>query len=258
MSETPTPAASDEARGRGRNFMLSALVVAAIVILGLVITLVNVLGGGASTPPSSASTVSPSASSTPSSPASTSATSSADTDASVCGLTDVQLTGTVATAPQATWALVGTTAAPSISGQGPGKIDSDGYRSCYAHTPVGALTAAANYAAVGSNPPMREKFIQQATAPGPGRDALLRQPAVGQNSQSVRIQIAGFRMLRYTGTEADVDLAIRSSNGGLGGAVMYLQWSEGDWKIRVGQDGSDLTSVTQLPSLNGYVLWAGA
>jgi len=40
--------------------------------------------------------------------------------------------------------------------------------------------------------------------------------------------------------------------------VLNVAWSGGDWKIRVADDGSELSPVVQLPNLTGYVPWAGA
>lgn len=244
-----TPPVDDESTGASKKFIASAVVVAAIVVLGLVLSLTNLLGG--KTEPTNTSAPSPSTTAT----ASNSATPS---DASVCGLTPVEMSGTVSTAPTATWALVGTTAAPSIKGQGPGKVEEDGYRSCYARTPTGALLAAANYTALGSYGPLRKKFYEEATVPGPGRDALLRKPITGAGGGGARIQIAGFRVLRYDGKQADVDIAFRTSSGAVGGMVLNVAWSGGDWKIRVADDGSELSPVVQLPNLTGYVPWAGA
>lgn len=254
MTNDPTtdPVGDDESEGRSRRYMASAVILAAIVVLGLVVSLSNVFGGGkdptpATSGPSSSSGTVPSSSS-PTSPV----------DASVCGLTAVEMAGTLAAAPEATWSLVGTTAAPSIKDQGPSKIDSDGYRSCYARTPVGALLAGANYTAIGSTGALRKKFYDDGLVHGPGRDVLLGKPIPGAGSDGTRIQIAGFRLLRYDGSQADVDLAFRTSNGAMGATVVNLQWSQGDWKVRVAADGSELSPAVQLPSLSGYVLWAGA
>lgn len=244
-----TPPADDEKSGASKKFIGSAVVVAAIVVLGLVLSLTNLLGGKTeTTPPASAPSASTPAATTP----------ITTSDASVCGLGAVEMSGTVTTAPTAMWALVGTTAAPSIKGQGPGKVDEDGYRSCYARTPTGALLAAANYSALGSYAPVRKKFYEQATVPGPGRDALLKKPITGAGDGGTRVQIAGFRVLRYDGKQADVDIAFRTSNGAIAGMVLNLQWSGGDWKIRVADDGTELSPVVQLPSLSGYTLWSGA
>lgn len=244
-----TPPADDEKSDASKKFIGSAVVVAAIVVLGLVLSLTNLFGGKTEPTPTASA---PSAST----PATTAPTTTSD--ASVCGLDAVEMSGTVTTAPTATWALVGTTAAPSIKGQGPGKVDEDGYRSCYARTPTGALLAAANYSALGSYAPVRKKFYEQATVPGPGRDALLKKPITGAGDGGTRVQIAGFRVLRYDGKQADVDIAFRTSNGAIAGMVFNLQWSGGDWKIRVADDGTELSPVVQLPSLSGYTLWSGA
>ena len=248
-NEAGMPPADNENTGASKWFIGSAVVVAAVVVLGLVLSLTNLLGGKTEPTPNS---------SAPSSPSSRTAAPTTTSEASVCGLGAVDLSGTLNTAPSATWALVGTTAAPSIKDQGPGKVEQDSYRSCYARTPTGALVAAANYAAVGSYGPLRKKFYEQATVPGPGRDALLAKPIPGAGNGGTRVQIAGFRLLRYDGKTADVDLAFRTANGAMGAMVFNLQWSGGDWKIRIADDGSELSPVTQIPSLNGYVLWSGA
>ena len=162
MTNDASSPPADENTGASKKLIGSAVVVAAIVVLGLVLSLTNIFGGETE-PTANPSAPSPST-------ATATATQTAQNEASVCGLEAVELSGTVTTAPTATWALVGTTAAPSIEGQGPGKIDGDGFRSCYARTPTGALVAAANYAAIGSYAPLRARFYDEATVPGdPGR-----------------------------------------------------------------------------------------
>jgi hypothetical protein len=221
---------------------LAAGVVAVIVALGVVLTVTGVFGGGDPATPPAAAAPSP----------------TADTGgASVCGLTDVALSGTVDQAPaDAQWALVGTIAAPSVPGQGPGLVEKDGFRSCFAHTPTGAVVAAANLAALGSYPPVRARFNEQALAPGPGRDAVLAKPAAQGGSDGPRLELVGFQLLRYTGDQADVDLALRSSTGSLLGFTGYLTWAEGDWKVRLADDGSDLSSVSPISALDAYLPWS--
>lgn len=239
----------EDERSPGARKIAAAVAIAAIVALGLFLAVSNLLGGDPQPAPPAAAAA-PTPTTTAPSPAS---------EASVCGLTAVEMTGTVNAAPVTTWTLVGTTAAPAVEGHGPGTIDPvDGYRSCYARTPTGALVAAANYAAIGSYGPLRQRFYEDATVPGPGRDVLLSKPLTGSSAGGVRVQIAGFRVLRYDGDQADIDLAFRTSKGAIGGAVLNLQWSGGDWKIRVADDGSELSPAVQLPSLAGYIPWAGA
>ncbi len=235
-----------------KRFVGAAVVVAVLVVLGLVLSLTNVFGGA----PDQRAVPGP----VPGDPLTTAAASPVPAgSASVCGLAGVGMSGTVAQAPDATWSLVGTTAAPAIKAVGPGRIDSDGYRSCYARTPVGALTAAANYLAIGSTGSLRKQFYERAPVPGPGRDALLRKPIPADGgSEGVRIQIVGFRVLRYNGEQADVDLAVQTSKGAYAGTVFNLLWSGGDWKVRIADDGEQLSPVVQIPDVNGYIPWAGA
>jgi len=224
----------------GRRWWLAAGVVGVIVVLGLILSVLGLFGGGSDAPPAAAAP----------SPA-----AGDGSDPSVCGLTDVALDGTVEQAPPATWSMVGTIPAPSVDGQGPGKIDADGFRSCFAHTPTGAVVAGYNLAAMGSYPPVRARFNAEAIAPGPGRDAGLADPPKGDSSGGPRLEFTGFRVLRYTGQQADLDLAMLASTGQMFGFTLYLEWAEGDWKARVADDGSDLTTLSPISSLSGYVAW---
>lgn len=224
----------------GRRWWLAAWVVAVIVTLGLILSVTGLFADAQQTPPAAA--------------APTAAADSAQP--SVCGLPDVALSGTVDQAPAAQWAMVGAIAAPTVEGQGPGVADADGFRSCFAHTPTGAVVAAMNLAALGSYAPVRPRFNAEALAPGPGRDALLADPTPqGDATGGPRLQFAGFRVLRYTGQQADLDLAMLSLTGQMFGATLYLQWAEGDWKARMADDGSDLSSFGPISSLTGYVAW---
>ncbi len=229
------------ATGRG---WLAAGVLGVIVALGAALAVTGVFGsGGPATPPAAAA---PGAA----------VASTASASASVCGLPGVELSGVLHEAPPAQWELVGTIAAPTVPGQGPGLVDGDGFRSCFAHTPTGAVVAAANLAALGSYPPVRARFNEQAIAPGPGRDAVLAAPPPPRASDGPRLQLVGFQLLRYSGAQAEVDLALRTSTGSLLAATVYLAWAEGDWKARVAQDGSDVSSVSPISSLNAYVAWS--
>ena len=74
-----------------------------------------------------------------------------DTGGSVCGLPAGNQDPVVGP-PRASWALVGTIAAPAVEHVGPGVFDGRDRR-CFAHSPVGALVAAANIAALSSLQP---------------------------------------------------------------------------------------------------------
>ncbi|WP_052436969.1 hypothetical protein [Georgenia sp. SUBG003] len=155
---------------------------------------------------------------------------------------------------------MGTVAAPSVEGMGPGE-DDDGLRTCYARTPTGAVLAAANVAAMGSSPELVGRMTEEMTAEGPGRDAALdhlEADGAPEIPGGVRYQIRGFRLLDYTGTEASVDVALGVDGGLTGSFVLDLRWEDGDWKVVLTDDGGLGSLPAPVPDLTGYTLWSGA
>lgn len=225
---------------------------AALIILVVLVGIVLVVLGSTGDDPAPPQVV---ASSTPSAVAPARAA-----DPSICGLKDVQLAGTVATAPATTWALVGTVAAPSVEGAGPGISEPSGFRSCYSHTPTGALLAASNYIAVTSHAGSRRAALERLLVPGPGRDRALASSDPKGAESSARVQVAGFRTVTYAGGLATVDVAFRLVNGDASSYVSQivdLMWMDGDWKIRTSDDANFLTPARPIPDLGGYVPWSG-
>lgn len=134
----------------------------------------------------------------PASSASASSAPSKSADAagkSVCGLPSSTETA-LGTAPKSKWELVGKMAAPTDPKTfGPGVTDGDGFRSCFANSPTGALYAAANMIALGSSGTQDElKLAEMILVPGPGRDAAIkaaktRTSAAGSGETA---QVSGF------------------------------------------------------------------
>lgn len=229
-----------------RRFILAAVVVGVILLCAVVLVVGTVVGGQAK----------PTAGPAPSSTATPS--SAADADPSVCGLKGYEATSSLDDAPKSKWELVGTIAAPTDPrGAGPGKIDSDGFRSCYAHTATGALYSAANFVALGSDATTRAK-LPSLVAPGPGRDAAEAQSTQSSDSAGYRAQIAGFKIDSYDGKNATVDLALNYSTGQLVSLVLKLTWVEGDWKLVADNSGNLPIAPAPLQSLGGYTPWSGA
>lgn len=224
------------------KFIISAVVVAIIVALGIILALVP-KGGGTPTPePSSAG---PSAGSNQ--PSATSA-------ASVCGLPPGDQAKPAAMPADTKWELVGKIAAPTSPKQfGPGKTASNGLRSCFAHSPTGALYAAANVTVLSATGKARLVYDQLAV-PGPERDALLNKPEPQQTSGATA-QIAGFQIRSYDSDRAVVVIAAKGSNGALVSVPVPLQWHGGDWKVVVPATGS--TGGGQISDLSGFIPWSG-
>ncbi|MBT1003969.1 hypothetical protein KIH31_15375 [Paenarthrobacter sp. DKR-5] len=182
-------------------------------------------------------------------------------DESICGLPSSPDTA-LGTAPKTKWELVGRMATPTDPATfGPGVTDASGFRSCFAHSPTGALYAAMNVAALGSSGSreLEKKLADKLLVPGTGRDAALREINAGSSSagNGTTIQVQGFLIKSYTDSEADVDLAFKTDTGALGHTTLSMRWMNGDWKVKPADDGVTFSSVSQLSDLSGFILWAG-
>jgi hypothetical protein len=228
-----------------KGFIFGAVLFVALFLAATVIGLTSSQGGGdeEATP---AATSSPSA-----------APQVAASDKSVCGLPGYEETGTLTTAPAASWTFVGTMAAPGSEQAGPGTIGSDGVRSCYAHTVDGAVLAVANIWAMGSDARLSKLALDKMTAPGVGRDAAIA-ANIPKSNTGVSVQIVGVKVLSYDGADATVDVAFRTSTGQLYSFPAPVTWVDGDWKSVLTDDGQPPLRPSALQSLGGYIPWEAA
>lgn len=234
------------------GFIASAVVIGVIVLAAIVVLVTSIVNGDngdvdATPTPSTSEPASPSASAEP---------TEDPADASVCGLEGFEEESSLDTAPTSDWELVGTVAAPSESPTGPGVIDSSGFRSCYAHTAEGALFAAVGYFAVSSDVRNTSR-LHELLAAGPVKDQLDATPPAADPS-ATRLQVAGFKVDRYSPTEATIDVAwsVTSEGGTLVSFPTVLRWEEGDWKVVISENGPPF-APTALENLGGYIPWAG-
>jgi hypothetical protein len=248
------------------GFVMAAVLIAIIVILGLVLAIVSATrdddaptGTASTSPTEEASSSEPEPTTTAAPPVLTK-----PAYLSTCGLEGFEPTGTVTAAPEVEWALLGTTALPSSATAGPGTVRDDGLRACFQHTPEGALLAASNYYAMATTDDTLALLVEENVKEGPGREALLtllaQEEAAGASDSTgaqVRSQLQGFKILYYDGGTATVDLAFLGSNGVLAAQAYQLEWLNGDWKMVVRDTGEPPTSMTVLTSLAGYVVWSG-
>lgn len=232
-------------------FIISTVVVAAIVVVGIVLALTGRDANQPIAQPTDAAT-----------PSSTAQTRTPTGGASVCGLKAGDQTVPTSAPRVDKWELVGTVAAPTLPAAfGPGVIDPSGFRYCYAHSPTGVLFAAANFVAMTSSAEIRLLAGERATARGNGRDLLveaMRNAGTSANSTS-GTQVAGFTVRTYRPDEAVVDLAAGAIGAqGYARLVMTFAWEDGDWKFRVPADGTLDTIIQPIPDLTGYIPWGGA
>ena len=226
------------------KFIISAVVVAIIVALGLILAVIPKGGGAPSPEPSNAATSTGSSQPT--------ATSAA---ASVCGLPSGDQAKPVTAPADTKWELVGKIAAPTSPKQfGPGKTDANGLRSCFAHSPTGALYAGANVVILASSG-RNDLVLQYLTADGPERDKMLKSSGAASISGNPSFQLAGFKLLDYSGDRAVIEYGFKVSNGTFGSLPVVLQWSGGDWKAVPPASGQP--EGKQLADLSGFIPWEG-
>lgn len=233
-TSNPTPSGPFSSRG----FVAAAIVIGVIVLAGVIVA-VTALTAPKGEPPAVASA--PSSAPAPSG------------DESICGLKGHEEVSSLTDAPDVEWELVGTVAAPTDpGGAGPGVIEDNDFRYCYAHTAEGALFAAVGWFAATSdvrNGPRIPELLA----------AEVRDDARLQLTQSTtdRAQVAGFKVISYTTDEAVIDIAyaITTAQGQLVNVPAVLRWEDGDWKVFLDED--TLERAGPLRSLGGYIPWAG-
>lgn len=228
-----------EGGGRGRTSLLLAGVFLGLVVLaGLVVALFGGSSNQASPPPS---VPRPGAIAPP----------------------DAQLDQTVPTSPptDVRWELYQREALPYSVTAGPRTVDGAVARG-YAHTPTGALMAAAQIGARKLLSPgdSWRQVVEQQVMPGAGRDRFiqLRSQIITDGTPDPRLgQIAGFRFITYTPDIAVIQFATKFSNGRMQVTTGTVQWSDGDWKQVLQPDGSESPTVQAIPDLTGMVAWSG-
>jgi hypothetical protein len=180
--------------------------------------------------------------------------------ASFCGLRGYETSGTLSSAPNAQWKIIGSTAAPQSAAAGPGKsVDGGLFNTCFAHTPTGALFASANYLASTTDGRNTDR-IWELLADGAAKDLLRSTPPTDNVDASTRGQVSGFKVDSYEGSSATIDLAVTISGTGTDDQLIsypvVLKWEDGDWKVVFTEKGPPI-APSALSSLGGYVPFSG-
>ncbi|WP_136611054.1 hypothetical protein [Sinomonas albida] len=190
----------------------------------------------------------------PTSPATAAATAQASQ--SVCGLPAGDQRYPSVGLPTK-WELLGRVAVPTDpKGSGPGKTDGS-LRTCYQHSPTGALYAAANIVGVGTLPGGPTVINKNFAAKSPARDqALAAPPTQTPLDPSMSMQIGGFKVVSYAPDSATIALGMKvtqDSRTGYGSVTYALRWEGGDWKVVL----EDSSTSTSLKDLSDFVPWTG-
>lgn len=230
-------------------FITSAVVVGVLVVAGILIAVLPDRSGtpGAETSPSAP-------------PASGAPTASTSMDDSVCGLPAGEQT--MPAGPlEADWVLVGRVEAPTSPDLGPGATEASGWRSCYAHSPAGAVVAAANILAVGQHPDLVRRLAAEVYS-GPGREAFLAETQA-LSDEELRDQmdalpvvtLRGFRVVSYAADQVTLDLLLRAPDGALTSVTWRLAWENGDWRFWAPVSDSEVPMQSVADS-TGFIEWS--
>jgi hypothetical protein len=162
-----------------------------------------------------------------------------------------------------TWQFEGEMLVPIQAAAGPASTGANGVRSCFAHSPTGAVFAAMVLLGQVQNPQVSVAALKTRVLAGPGRTAAIaaaRNELQTPPTEAGDVQFSGFKVLDYTTTRAIIQIVANLNNKAYGALPITMQWSHGDWYAVLQDDGTFNGSVEPdiLSSLNGYVRFSGA
>ncbi|WP_327031670.1 hypothetical protein [Micromonospora ureilytica] len=161
------------------------------------------------------------------------------------------------------WELVGQTAVPVSATAGPTRI-AGGTAVSYAHTPDGALIAAAQIMIRSSASAGRdcwEPTVQRQFLPSNNRDQLLAALRANPDHSSEPgelSQIAGFSYQSYSPDTAVIGLVLRAPSAGTARyhvLTLTLLWRDNDWRMQAPPGGSWISLNRVTNDLTGVVEW---
>jgi len=236
-----------EQRPRRRGtFIVAAVFVVLIVIAAVVLGIVLAVRGHSSASPSTSPSAQPRSSST---------AAQGQTTQGACGTVPYEKSNTLASAPATKWITWSATTLASSPTAGPSKND-DGYRSCYARTPEGALYAIYNDAQYCTDSMVLPIATEQMTANGPGKQIAVNQAKSASACEPSGQYVQGFKIASYDGTNVTLYLAIdvpgQASEAEVG---EQLVWQDGDWKVVVDSQGDSPIATNQISSMAGFTKW---
>ncbi|TDD49075.1 hypothetical protein E1263_32520 [Kribbella antibiotica] len=164
-----------------------------------------------------------------------------------------------ATAPVADgWDLSRRVAVPRSAAFGPGVVDRDGFRHCFAQSPTGAVFAAYNVLAALADQTKAAATARKLLLPGTATDALLRELAKETPSAgSEPTQLAGYRILAANRDQVTVMLAVPVEAQYMSLTVTMV-WHDHDWRLQPPPPGDAVGApFVQVRSLADFVKWSG-
>ena len=138
--------------------------------------------------------------------------------------------------------------------------DKDGYGICFARSPLGAALAMATFSGL-TNTQGSKKTIEIYAMDSVGKTAALEEAAFSSSDagSDIPVGFAGFSTDSFTPDEAQMTLVLSVSGGATGyvGFPYTLRWVDGDWKIKLLDDGSPYAGTPSAPVAGQFIPWGG-
>lgn len=134
----------------------------------------------------------------------------------------------------------------------------NGFGVCFARSPLGAALTAVSMNAAGNLINAREAGEIYAI-PSIGRDVLLKDTP-DQAGRTTPVTYSGFIVDSFTEDEAAITLvsATAASPSGYAGLPLTFRWVDGDWKLKILDDGSTFVGQPPVPVKGGFVEWSAS
>jgi hypothetical protein len=134
----------------------------------------------------------------------------------------------------------------------------DGYGVCFARSPLGAALTAVSMNASANVVDARgagETYMLDSK----GKDVLLGKTPEGP-AATTPVPFAGFIVDSFNKDEAAITLVVSTaaSSSGYAGLPLTFQWVDGDWKLKLLDDGSSFVGQPPVPVKGGFVEWVGS
>jgi hypothetical protein len=134
----------------------------------------------------------------------------------------------------------------------------DGYGVCFARSPLGAALAAVSMNASANVMDARgagETYMLDSK----GKDVLLGKTPEGP-AATTPVPFSGFIVDSFNKDEAAITLVVSTaaSSSGYAGLPLTFQWVDGDWKLKLLDDGSSFVGQPPVPVKGSFVEWVAS
>ncbi|MFF5264616.1 hypothetical protein ACFY4C_37310 [Actinomadura viridis] len=160
-----------------------------------------------------------------------------------------------------TWQVFNAFVLPVSASAGPMVFEGELAR-CYAHTPTGALVAAAQIGFRYSVVSDWRALAARQLVDGSGKAAFLAKrsaspmPRVPERGKVG--QLAGFQFVTYDPATAVVQLVVRNHlENNFMVSALTVKWRGGDWQLELQPNGVGNTDPQVLATMDGYIAWGG-